>query len=54
MKESEFFGLFVKCERCGLITTRQVFKFHLEECVDKDQTAGDAATDVASESDEEP
>jgi hypothetical protein len=28
LTEGEFFGLFVKCDACALITTRQMFTFH--------------------------
>ena len=28
LTEVEFFGLFVKCDACKLITTRQVFTYH--------------------------
>jgi hypothetical protein len=45
LTEVEFFGLFVKCDRCRLIMTRQVFTYHhcslsvIDECVvtDKDE-----------------
>jgi hypothetical protein len=28
LREGEFFGLFVKCDACALITTHQMFTFH--------------------------
>lgn len=28
LKEVEFFGLFVQCDACRLVTTRQVFGYH--------------------------
>jgi hypothetical protein len=32
LSEAEFRGLFVKCENCQRITTREVFRYHLEAC----------------------
>jgi hypothetical protein len=32
LSEAEFWGLFVKCDNCQMITTREVFRYHLEEC----------------------
>jgi hypothetical protein len=32
LSEAEFQGLFVKCENCQRITTREVFRYHLEAC----------------------
>jgi hypothetical protein len=32
LSEAEFRGLFVKCENCQRITTREVFRYHLEDC----------------------
>jgi hypothetical protein len=48
LSEAEFWGLFVKCDNCQKITTREVFKYHLEVCGKEHK--GD--TDV-SESEEE-
>jgi hypothetical protein len=49
LTEAEFRGLFVKCEICQKITTRVVFKYHLEDC-EGHQGDTDTDTDV-SESD---
>ena len=41
LSEEEFWGLFVKCDNCQKITTRQVFRYHLEACEghqDKEET----------------
>ena len=46
LSEVEFRGLFVKCDNCQRITTREVFRYHLEGC----QHEGDTDT---SESEEE-
>jgi hypothetical protein len=32
LSEAEFRGLFVKCDNCQRITTREVFRYHLEDC----------------------
>jgi hypothetical protein len=32
LSEAEFQGLFVKCDNCQRITTREVFRYHLEDC----------------------
>ena len=32
LSEAEFWGLFVKCDNCQMITTHKVFRYHLEEC----------------------
>jgi hypothetical protein len=32
LSEADFRGLFVKCDNCQRITTREVFKYHLEDC----------------------
>jgi hypothetical protein len=48
LSEAEFRGLFVKCDNCQKITTREVFRYHLEVCGEGHK--GD--TDV-SESEEE-
>jgi len=49
LTEKEFHGLFVKCENCQRVTTREVFRYHLEAC-EGNQHDGD--TD-ASESEQE-
>jgi hypothetical protein len=50
LSEREFWGLFVKCENCEKITTREVFRYHLKDC---DGHKGDTDTDTdASESEE--
>jgi hypothetical protein len=43
LSEEEFQGLFAKCDICQAITTRDVFRYHLEAC------QGDAAEDTVSE-----
>jgi hypothetical protein len=48
LSSAEFWGLFVKCEACERVTTREVFRHHLEGC-EGDQH-GDTDT---SESEEE-
>jgi hypothetical protein len=47
LSEAEFGGLFVKCDNCQRVTTREVFRYHLEDCIG-DQNGGDTDT---SESD---
>lgn len=32
LSEKSFHGLFVKCEICQRVTTRDVFRYHLEDC----------------------
>ena len=32
LSEKDFHGLFAKCKNCGRITTRKVFRHHLEDC----------------------
>ena len=32
LSEKKFHGLFVKCENCQRVTTREVFRYHLEDC----------------------
>jgi lysyl-tRNA synthetase class I len=32
LSEAEFWGLFAKCDNCQKITTREVFRYHLEDC----------------------
>ena len=49
MAEKEFRGLFVKCENCERVTTREVFRHHLEDC-EGHQHDGDTDT---SESEQE-
>jgi hypothetical protein len=49
LSKEEFRGLFVKCDNCQRITTREVFRYHLEDC-EGYQHEGD--TDI-SESEEE-
>jgi hypothetical protein len=49
LSEAEFRGLFVKCDNCQMITTREVFRYHLEDC-EGYQHEGDTDT---SESDQE-
>ena len=49
LPEKDFVGLFVKCENCQRVTTREVFRYHLEDC-EGYQHEGD--TDTA-ESEEE-
>lgn len=49
LSEADFWGLFVRCEICHKITTREVFRYHLESC-EGYQHEGD--TD-SSESDQE-
>jgi hypothetical protein len=53
LSEAEFWGLFVKCDNCYKITTREVFRYHLEGC-EGHQHEGDTDTDTdASESEQE-
>jgi hypothetical protein len=49
LSEKKFHGLFVKCENCQRITTREVFRYHLEDC-EGYQHEGDTDT---SESEQE-
>jgi hypothetical protein len=56
LSEAEFRGLFVKCDICQKITTREVFRYHLKDCGEGQQRKGDADTDTdtdVSESDQE-
>src|ERR1700679_92192 len=46
LSQSEFLGLFVKCDNCQRITTREVFRYHLEDC-DGYQHDGDTDTDTS-------
>lgn len=48
LSEAEFRGLFVKCDNCQRITTREVFRYHLEDCKGYQHHEGDTDT---SESD---
>jgi hypothetical protein len=48
LSQEEFWGLFVKCEICQVITTRDVFRYHLEAC----ELEG-AATDTETEEESE-
>jgi hypothetical protein len=51
LSEAEFIGLFVKCDNCQKITTREVFRYHLEGC---EGNKGDTDTETdASESEGE-
>ena len=43
LSEKLFHGLFVKCENCQRVTTREVFRYHLEDC-DGYQHDGDTDT----------
>jgi hypothetical protein len=36
LTEVEFFGLFVKCDACGLVMARQVFSMHYCKRLGKD------------------
>ena len=51
LSEGEFRGLFVKCENCEKITTREVFRYHLRDCEGHKRDT-DTDTD-ASESEQE-
>jgi hypothetical protein len=52
LSEAEFRGLFVKCDNCQKITTREVFRYHFEVCGGGQE--GDANTDTdVSESEQE-
>jgi hypothetical protein len=52
LSQEEFWGLFAKCDICQAITTRDVFRYHLEAC--QCQLEGDAATeDTVTDSEEE-
>jgi len=44
LSEEEFYGLFAKCDICQAITTRDVFRYHLEAC-QKDTAAEDTVTE---------
>jgi hypothetical protein len=48
LSEEEFWGLFAKCDICQVITTRDVFRYHLEAC-QKDTAAEDTVTEEESE-----
>lgn len=52
LSEAEFWGLFVKCDNCQKITTREVFRYHLEDC-EGHQHEGDTDTDTDTESEQE-
>jgi hypothetical protein len=47
LSEEEFSGLFAKCDICQTITTRDVFRYHLEAC------QGDAVEDTEIEDESE-
>jgi hypothetical protein len=32
LSEADFWGLFAKCNACQKVTTRDVFRYHLEVC----------------------
>ena len=32
LSEKEFHGLFMKCNNCQMVTMREVFRYHLEDC----------------------
>ena len=46
LSEKEFYGLFVKCENCQKVTTRDVFRYHLEGC-EGFQHEGDTDSDTS-------
>jgi hypothetical protein len=48
LSEEEFYGLFAKCDICQAITTRDVFRYHLEAC-QKDTAAEDTVTEEEQE-----
>ena len=48
LSEEEFSGLFAKCDICQTITTRDVFRYHLEACR-RDAAAEDTVTEKESE-----
>jgi hypothetical protein len=52
LSEAEFQGLFVKCDNCQKITTREVFRYHLEVCGEGHEGDANIDTDV-SESEQE-
>ena len=48
LSEEEFGGLFARCDICQIITTRDVFRYHLEAC-QGDAAAEDTVTEEESE-----
>jgi hypothetical protein len=48
LSEGEFYGLFAKCDIFQAITTRDVFRYHLEACP-KETAAEDTVTEEESE-----
>ena len=48
LTEFEFYGLFVQCDRCKMITTRLVFCYHHEQCI-----VGPILADQTNDSDSE-
>lgn len=54
LSEADFWGLFAKCEICQAITTRDVFRYHLQVCEgDSDDVISAEGTDLDSEEEEE-
>ena len=50
LSEAEFLGLFAKCDICQAITTRDVFRYHLEVCEgDSRDVVSAEDTDLGSE-----
>lgn len=48
LSEADFWGLFAKCDICQNITTRDVFRYHLEVC-ERDVSADSEDTELEEE-----